>query len=344
MVLRLCSQLHVSAATLLINDCLDQVVDWNAVTASFPPDPHPSKTFRSSGQVRRLLVAALRESACPSIRELTSRLGYKRAESLYQADRELCHEITAKHRRNHRTHWWREPGATRICDEETLRRLLKESLAQETPTSVRRIAAIAGYANGGYIHQKFPDLCYAIARRLEEQRARQWNKIRLELETACAGGSPPTLHAISVDWGFRNSSALRSKFPEQCHELLACRRRHKEEATETLRDKLQPTLSEEPAPSLSAVCRRLQISHSSLCERCPELYRAISARHAQWQKERTRKKRHALDEEVHRIAGDLRARGRNPTQRIGSLLSADSLKEWRALQRSVKRARRFLGL
>jgi len=44
-------------------------------------------------------------------------------------------------------------------------------------------------------------------------------------------------------------------------------------------------------------------------ERCLELYRTISAQHAQWQKKRTRKRRQALDEEVRRIAGDLRARG-----------------------------------
>jgi hypothetical protein len=119
----------------------------------------------------------------------------------------------------------------------------------------------------------------------------------------------------------------------------------REKIKETLRKRLELILSEEPAPSLSAVCRKLQISRSSLYERWAELYRAINVRHAQWQKERTRKERQPLDEEVRRIAGDLRARSRDPTQtRIGSLLSADSLKEWRALQRSVKRARRFLGL
>jgi len=41
-----------------MSDCLEETVDWNAVIASFPPDPHPSKTVRSSGQVRRLLAAA----------------------------------------------------------------------------------------------------------------------------------------------------------------------------------------------------------------------------------------------------------------------------------------------
>lgn len=344
-VLRMCSHLGISAATMLLNDCLERTVDWKAVTTGFPPDKFQVKACRSSAQVRRLLVAALRQDDCPSLGELTIRWGYKRAESLYQADRELCHQITAKHRRNHRTHWWREPGAKRICDEETLRRLLEESLAHDTPTSVRRIAARAGYANGGYIQRKFPDLCHAIARRLEEQRARRWDKMRLALESICAGGSPPTLHAVSTQLGFRNSSTLKSKFPEQCDELLACRRRQQEKVTETWRNKLQPILSEEPAPSLSGVCRRLQISHTTLNARCPEHCRAISARHAQWQENRTRKRRQGLDAEVRRIAGDLRARGQNPTQtRIGSLLSADSLKEWRALQRSVKRARRLLGL
>ncbi len=345
MVLRLCSRLHISAATMLLNDRLEKTVDWKAVKSAFPPDRHPTRTFRSSGQVRRLLLAALRENDCPSLRDLTSRLGYRRAESLYQADRELCHRITARHRRNHRTHWWREPGARRICDEKTLRRLLEKSLAQETPTSVRRIAAIAGYVNGGYIHRKFPDLCHAIAMRLEEQLAKRWDKMRLALESVCAAGPPPTLHTISTQLGFRNSSTLREKFPEECDELLACRRFHKEKGIERLRGNLRSILSEEPAPSLSSVCRRLQISHSTLYERCPELCRAISARHAQWQKEKTRKRRQALDEEVRRIAGDLRARGQNPTQtRIALLKSKDSLKEWRALQRSVRRARRFLGL
>ena len=45
-------------------------------------------------------------------------------------------------------------------------------------------AAIAGYANGGYIHRKFPDLCHAIALRLEEQLAKPWHKMRLALEVS----------------------------------------------------------------------------------------------------------------------------------------------------------------
>jgi hypothetical protein len=83
MVLRLCSHLGISPATMLMNDRLEKTVDWKAVRAAFPPDRHPTKTFRSSEQKRRLLVAALRENDCPSLRELIGRLGYKRAESLY---------------------------------------------------------------------------------------------------------------------------------------------------------------------------------------------------------------------------------------------------------------------
>ena len=324
---------------------MEREVDWKAVKVGFPRDKRRTKSCRSSEQVRRLLVAALRQNDCPSIRELSSRLGYKRVERLYQVDRDLCHRITAKHRRCHRTHWWREPGAKRICDEETLRRLLDESLAQDIPTSVRRIAATAGYANGGYIHRKFPDLCHAIARGLEEQKARLVDKMRSALETACAGGSSSTLQAICNELGFRNSSALRLKFPEKCDELLDAQRRHKEDVTERLRGKLQPILSEKPAPSLSEACRRLHISRSTLFERCPALCRAVSTRHVSWRKETTRRRRQALDQEVQQIASNLRARGHNPTYtRIRLLLSPDSLREWCALRRSVKRARRFLGL
>ena len=66
MVLLLCSHLHISAATLLMSDCLEETVDWNAVMASFPRDPHPSKTVRSSGQVRRLLAAHCGKTIAPA--------------------------------------------------------------------------------------------------------------------------------------------------------------------------------------------------------------------------------------------------------------------------------------
>ncbi len=73
--------------------------------------------------------------------------------------------------------------------------------------------------------------------------------------------------------------------------------------------------------------------------------RAVLCHQYSTRQETTRKRRQALDEEVRRIASDLRARGHNRTHtRIRLLLGPDSLKEWRALRRSVKRARRFLGL
>jgi hypothetical protein len=81
MVLLLCSHLHISAATLLMSDCLEETVDWNAVMASFPPP-----TSEQNGPFFWAGKAASGGAHCGKTiaPELIIRLGYKRAESLYQ--------------------------------------------------------------------------------------------------------------------------------------------------------------------------------------------------------------------------------------------------------------------
>jgi hypothetical protein len=64
-----------------------------------------------------------------------------------------------------------------------------------------------------------------------------------------------------------------------------------------------------------------------------------------YKKERTREREQLLNEEVCRIARDLNAKGRVPTEpRIMRLLSKGSLKQWGAVRRAVKMARQLLRL
>ena len=129
------------------------------------------------------MKAALREDECPSVPELSRRLGYQRYERLYQVDPVLCRRITARHRACTRTHWWKQPGAKRICEIDVIRSALEQSLAQDPPVSVRRIAMHLGYANGGLIQRKFPDLCHAIAQKLEDCRKRRF--VTLQASCGC---------------------------------------------------------------------------------------------------------------------------------------------------------------
>ena len=69
---------------------------------------------------------------------------------------------------------------------------------------------------------------------------------------------------------------------------------------------LNLVLQEDPAPSFNSVARRLKRSTSFLMEKHPDLCHAIASRFLQQQKMMTRERRQLLDDEVLRIAKDLK--------------------------------------
>ena len=291
--------------------------------------------------------AALRDDECPSVPELSQRLGYRRYERLYQVDPVLCRRITARHRSCKRTHWWKQPGAKRICEINTIRSALEQSLLQDPPLSVRRIAMQLGYANGGLIQRKFPDLCHAIAQKLEDCRKRRLRMLRQAVEAARFEDSPPTLHELSRRLGFRNSSTLRAWFRRETDRLLEARAIHAQKETAKLRAALLVILRGGSASSLSSVARQLDLSVSNLAEKYPDLCRAIHARYVQCQHERTREREQLLNEEVCCIAKRLHARGQIPTElRIMSSLSEGSLQTMgsRAASRQEGQANSGIGV
>jgi hypothetical protein len=343
-LMRVCFHVGIPAGALLTSRKLANVI-WPAVTAHFPSDDRGVKTSRSSEEVRRLLKAALREDECPSVPELSRRLGYRRYERLYQVDPALCRRMTARHRACKRTHWWKQPGAKRICEIDAIRSALEQSLVQDPPVSVRRIAMHLGYANGGLIQRKFPDLCHAIAQKLEDCRKRRFETLRQAVDTARFEDPPPTLHDLSRRLDFQNSSTLRSWFRDETDRLLEVRAFHAQKETTKLRAALLSILRGQSAPSLSCVARQLNLSVSNLAEKCPDLCRKIRSRYLLRQKQRTHEREQLLNQEVCRIAKRLDAKGQIPTEtRIMGLLSKGSLKQWGAVRRAVKSARRILGL
>ena len=125
---------------------------------------------RTAGEIRRSLRTALKTDAPISLSEVARTLGYTTTERLYQADRTLCHKIASRYRQSGRSHWWRRPGATRICEVPRLKEILEKSLKSKEPASVHHIAACLSYSNDGYIQQKFPELCAAISRKIARRK------------------------------------------------------------------------------------------------------------------------------------------------------------------------------
>ena len=121
---------------------------------------------RHASEIRQALLVALDEAVPRSLSQVAQALGYTNTDRLYQADRKLCHKIAARYRQSGRSHWWRKPGATRICDAAQLKEILERSLKSNEPTSVHQIAASLGYSNDGYVHQKYPEICRAIGAKI----------------------------------------------------------------------------------------------------------------------------------------------------------------------------------
>jgi hypothetical protein len=225
--------------------------------------------------------------------------------------------------------------------------LLEQSLIQDPPVPVRRIAAMLGYAdgNGGFIHRKFPDLCRLIAIKRKVWEEQHLEALRNAVSKAILEQPPPTLHELSRRLGFQTSTTLRSWVPDLADRLKETCSAYTAGETAKMREALSAILQEDPAPSFASVARRFQRSTSSLKEKVPDLCNAIASRHLQQREAAALQRRKFLEEEVWRIAKDLKAKGQNPTQsRIVPLLPDGSLKEWASVQRAVKRARRFLNL
>ena len=343
-LLRMCFHLGITASELLTSQRLS-AVDWRAIESGFPVHDRGVKSTRTPAQVRRLLKAALRADESPSISDLSTRLGYRKSGRLYQVDAELCRKITVKHHISGRSHWWRRPGAVRICEIDTMRSTLEQALREDSPVSVRSVAARLGYANGGFLPQKFPDLCHAISQRFRVWKQEQNDAFRSRVISACHEDPPPTLRELSQRLGLGSATVLRGRFRAETDALLRARATHAQKETEKLRVAVLFVVCRESAPSLKSVGRQLGVSVSNLFEKFPALCRAIRSNYVRHRHGAARQRSEILNGEVHRTAKALYSAGENPTlNRIQDLLGEDSSREWRALQRAARRARRSLGL
>ena len=343
-LLRICYRLNIPLTALLEGDSIHLAADL-AQAKDAVRSNRRLPLSRTPEQVRFVLEKALREQPAPSLSEIAGRLGYKGADRLYQVDRNLAKQIVANYRKSGRSHWWRKPGAARICALSDMQKLLEQSLAQERPISAHHIAASLGYANNGYLQQKFPDLCRAIRRKIAAHDEPRITIMESTLKGALREEQVPTLADLCRRLGYSNSLVLRYHFPDLCEEILARRRDLRNQRIAKLRKTLQAVLLEEPAPSFVSVSKCVGLSYAALAQTCPEECAAIRSRYLQSRSEASRRRKEQLGEEVLHITQRLRVQGECPSLgRVTALLPDNVLKDWRALSAAVKTARQELGL
>lgn len=301
--------------------------------------------FRNASEIRQCLLVALDEAVPRSLSEVARGLGYTSTERLYQADRTLCHNIAARYRQSGQSHWWKRPGAHRICETARLQEALEQSLKSNEPISVHRIAASLGYANAGYIQQKFPELCEAIGNKIALAKRAKPDIMRQALEVALHEHRAPTLTELSRRLGYSTPTVLRAHEPVLCEQLNA---RHMAQVLERrvdLERKVSAALAETPVASLRDLCKRLGITVFFMNKYFPAVRSLVAERHRQCVSTETKRRRECLYRDVHGIATELWSQNLYPsTNRILEHLPAGSCREWSAINLAIREAHQALGI
>jgi AraC-like DNA-binding protein len=308
-------------------------------------DDRATRRLHCEDKVRIALYQALDEEPPPSLTEVARRLNYMTPERLYEIDKDRCRKIVAKHRKCPDAYWWRRRGARPICDDARIKELLENSLAQDHPTSAFHIATSLGYSGAGYIWRKFPILCRAIGKKIGLNKTIQLGNTRQALRAALEEEAPSSLGQISKRLGFGSPTPLRTYFPDLYHALVARRANYQANRRGKMRSALEAILSQEPPPTIPAVCNRLELSESWLYSLYPDLIRAIAAKHRLWRDQSMKDRRERSRVEIFQIVADLHRQGERPSQALlRARLSTNAIKDWGMISRLLKEAKRKLGV
>lgn len=213
------------------------------------------------------------------------------------------------------------------------------------PTSAHQLAVTLGYANGGYVHRKYPELCREISEKIALAKQTRSDYVRSLLENALDEHPAPTLKDLSRRFGYSNSAVLRAHQPDLCDRLLARHRTHTLERRATLERMTIEALGETDVPSVRVLCKRLGITVWFMNKYFPAVRRMVAKRHRNCVAAETQRRHERLWRDVHHIVVELRNQGLYPSAtRINERLPQGSCREWKALALAIRDAHKALRI
>jgi hypothetical protein len=202
-----------------------------------------------------------------------------------------------------------------------------------------------GYSNGGYVRQKYPELCRAISEKIVLAKRAWPDHVRGVLENALEEQPPPTLSDLSRRLGYSTSTVLRAHEPALCDQLMARRRGHVLERRAALEETAMAVLAETPVPSVRDLCKRLGVTVWFMDKYFPAVRRMVAERHRQCVSAETQQRHKRLHRDVHRIAVELRSQNLYPlATRITERLPERFLSGMESLTMAIREAQKALGI
>lgn len=244
-----------------------------------PPDRREFILPRSLPRVKELMQAALIDPVCPSVSELSSRIGYQDQGNFRQADPEMCKRISARNRKV-RTY---DPLAHRqLYDDQTLREKLSAACQENPAPSLQQIAKRLGYKYPSTLHARCPDLYNALIERRRTYLKERNESVKRQLTSVLTEEPPPSLRKIAARLGHKSESRVSYQFPELAKAIADRYRGYWKNGRDQAKLALEAALTECPPPSVRQIARDTARSLSSLYRHYPELCRQVAANRIQY--------------------------------------------------------------
>jgi DNA-binding MarR family transcriptional regulator/DNA-binding phage protein len=339
-LLQICHRADTALATFLTSLPVVDPGTWDRLKQTLQTSRKDCRVplARSREQVRAAMREALHEQPPPSLSELARRLDYKGVEGLRDVDKALSKQLAANYRKSGRTHWWRNPGAARICEQADIQAMLEQSLSEKNPRPLYQLAVNLGYVNEGYIQNNFPELCSAIRQKIKKNNEARISTMERALRNALNHEPPPSLDELRKRLGYSCSTVLKDHFPLLYEEVMTRRRLHRRQRILELTNALQSALSDVPAPSLVSLCKTLNTPEHILEKLCPRECASIRARYRHARADTSARRKEQLQQEVRQIIQNMRGEGTYPTiNQVRSMLSQRS--NWAEVSSAVATVR-----
>jgi AraC-like DNA-binding protein len=278
-LLRLSAKLKTLPINLISPEATRVSVDAELIERMMRDSPGNRKRFPDAAEIRRELQAGATQVPPPPLTRLAHQLGFADVARLYQIDGELCKRIASNHRDYPGSYWWRQKGAKPICSFEAMKEALESALMADNPPSTKHLSKQLGYADDRLMRNRFPELCKAVS-----AKRRKWNaalpaRIRPAIEEALLEDPPPSLLQIARRVGISTPTTLKRYCPAVTPKLAARRTAFCRARAAQRRAVLEQALTENLAPSLADVAKRLRVSKSALCVQFHDLCSAIGERY-----------------------------------------------------------------
>ena len=279
-LLQLSEKLNIAPINLITPESALRNVDALRMETMMRDGPGHRKRFPNAAEIRRALREASKQVPPPTLTRLAHTLGFQEVGSLYQVDVKLCRRIAKNHRHSGDSYWWRRRGAKPICTIEEMRAALETALTADNPPSTKHLSTRLGYADDRLMRNRFPDLCAAVGAKRSRWKASMPARIRPAIKKALCEGPPPSLMQIARRTGIRTLKTLKKYFPTLQRELASRQAAFYRDRDRQRKAALEKALTENPAPCLADVAKRLRLSKTTLragfhnlCDAIGERYR-----------------------------------------------------------------------